>query len=334
MASGPDGPLVVGNIQYAPSLQPGAGPPGGKNATVAILPPREVQIHLLALYFAHVQPLFPIVHKKAFWEGYNALMEQTDPAKAYQTSPQASNYASTSAPAPLDQSTASRRKKYKPVSALLLFGMFAVASRYDERFSRPKPADPSRAIWTSGDEYLDRAHKELGSTHGVSHGRASGHCPETVQALLLLGYREIGIGAMAQAWGYVGWGIRMAQDLGMHRSAEGWERGDREPASEKAADGQGDPKDAAGSRKRQPIFTAQELNERKRIWYGCIIMDTYASTHIGRPLMVFEWDYDTPLPDPEEASSEETAAMQKLNETGKVGIRLNDHCMTKPMFNR
>jgi hypothetical protein len=39
-----------------------------------------------------------------------------------------------------------------------------------------------------------------------------------------MGYREVGIGAMAQAWTYIGMAIRMAQDLGMHRSADGWER--------------------------------------------------------------------------------------------------------------
>lgn len=33
--------------------------------------------------------------------------------------------------------------------------------------------------------------------------------PSTCQALLLLSYREIGIGAMAQAWLYVGMAVRM-----------------------------------------------------------------------------------------------------------------------------
>jgi len=37
--------------------------------------------------------------------------------------------------------------------------------------------------------------------------------------------------------------------------------------------------------------------------FGCVVMDKYVSCYIGRPLMIFERDFDTPLPneeDPEE----------------------------------
>lgn len=37
--------------------------------------------------------------------------------------------------------------------------------------------------------------------------------PSTCQALLLLSYREIGIGAMAQAWLYVGMAVRMVRSF-------------------------------------------------------------------------------------------------------------------------
>lgn len=71
-----------------------------------------------------------------------------------------------------------------------------------------------------------------------------------------LGYRVIGIGAMAQAWTYIGMAIRMAQDLGIHRSADGWQRV------------------GLGGR----LFNESELNERERIWFGCVVMDKYVST--------------------------------------------------------
>ncbi|KAF8224137.1 hypothetical protein L208DRAFT_497662 [Tricholoma matsutake] len=45
--------------------------------------------------------------------------------------------------------------------------------------------------------------------------------PSRNMQALLLGYRENGIGAMAQAWTYVDMAILIAQDLGMHRSADG-----------------------------------------------------------------------------------------------------------------
>ena len=64
---------------------------------------------------------------------------------------------------------------------------------------------------------------------------------------------------MSLAWTYVGMGIRMAQDLGMHRLADGWKRSD------------------LGGR----LFNEWELAERKRIWFGCVVLDKYISAIIG-----------------------------------------------------
>lgn len=58
----------------------------------------------------------------------------------------------------------------------------------------------------------------------------------------------------------------------MHRSSDNWSSGEG------------------------PIFTPIEQQLRKRIWYACVIMDKYVSTYIGRPLSIFESDYDTTLP--------------------------------------
>jgi hypothetical protein len=90
----------------------------------------------------------------------------------------------------------------------------------------------------------------------------------------------------------------------MHRAADRWQR--------------------TGSE----LFSETELQVRKRIWYSCVIMDKYVSTYIGelqfllsyvttlcirhapplhtramaehnvlgRPLSIFERDFDTPLP--------------------------------------
>lgn len=115
-------------------------------------------------------------------------------------------------------------------------------------------------MWVAGDGYLDSAKTILNNTYANSR-------PSTCQALLLLGYREIGIGAMAQAWVYIGMAVRMAQDLGMHRSADGWFRV------------------GLGGK----LFAEWELQERKRIWYSCVIMDKYVSTYIG------EFVFDIPL---------------------------------------
>ncbi|CAE6481243.1 unnamed protein product [Rhizoctonia solani] len=148
------------------------------------------------------------------------------------------------------------------IPTLLLLAIYAVAARYDASRRPPRAG----TMWAAGDNYLEAAKVLLNRSYASS--KAS-----TCQALLLLSYREIGIGAMAQAWLYVGMSVRMAQDLGLHRSIDKWQ--------------------AAGAK----TFSAAEKQTRRCIWFGCVVMDKYVSTYIGRPLAVFERDYDTRWPD-------------------------------------
>ncbi|KAJ7726934.1 hypothetical protein B0H16DRAFT_262071 [Mycena metata] len=53
------------------------------------------------------------------------------------------------------------------------------------------------------------------------------------------------------------------------------------------------------------LFGAWEIAERRRIWYACVIMDKYVSTYIGRPLAIFERDFDTSLPSESDAEEME-----------------------------
>ena len=39
----------------------------------ARLPSREIQDHLLELYFAHVHPFLPVIHKDSFMEAYKRM---------------------------------------------------------------------------------------------------------------------------------------------------------------------------------------------------------------------------------------------------------------------
>ncbi|KAJ6481874.1 fungal-specific transcription factor domain-containing protein [Mycena sanguinolenta] len=199
------------------------------------LPPRSAQEALLARYFTHVHPSFPVVHKRAVQDAW----------------------ARGEGPPPL-----------------LLLAMFALAARHapqppsspSSRSPSASPA-PSQYMWPAGDAFLFRAKALLDSSYASSR-------TSTCQALLLMGFREIGIGAMAQAWIYIGMAVRMAQDLGLQRDADGW-------------DGK--------------LFGAWDIAERRRIWYACVIMDKYVSTYIGRPLAIFERDFDTSLPSESDA---------------------------------
>ena len=126
--------------------------------------------------------------------------------------------------------------------------MFSIAERYSST-GGPAPADGE--MWTAGDDYMESAKVLLDNSYAQSR-------PSTCQALLLLGYREVGIGAMAQAWSYIGMAVRMAQDLGLHKNADKW------------------------SNIGKALFTDAELQERRRIWYGCVVMDKYISAYIGK----------------------------------------------------
>ena len=127
-------------------------------------------------------------------------------------------------------------------------------------------------MWPAGDTYFESAKAVLAPIYSTPR---IGTC----QALLLLGYREVGIGSMAQAWIYVRMAVAMAQDLGMHKTAEKWKR-------------------TGGN-----MFTRAELQERRRIWYACLVMDKYVSSYIGRPVAISTRDFDTELPSEDAVSS-------------------------------
>ncbi|KAF9030317.1 hypothetical protein BDZ89DRAFT_985448 [Hymenopellis radicata] len=223
------------------------------------LPSLTTQEHLLDLYFAHVHPFFPVVHKQAFREAFRAGPES--PANE--------------GVSPRSSSASPFNRRPRRVPPVLLLVMFSIAARYSSDPAKPPPTDRSM-MWEAGDDYLDQAKRHMESIHASSR-------PTTCQALLLMGYREIGIGAMAQAWTYIGMAIRMAQDLGMHRSADGWARQE------------------LGGR----LFSEWELQTRRRIWYSCVVMDKYVSSYIGRPLSIFERDFDTLLPSVQDAEEHE-----------------------------
>jgi hypothetical protein len=104
------------------------------------------------------------------------------------------------------------------ISLLLLLSIFSVASRHSK--SAPPPPPNSGSTWDSGDyfladQYLVDARSLLNQSYSIAN-------QSTCQALLLLSYREIGVGSMAAAWLYFGLAVRMAQDLGMHRCSKDW----------------------------------------------------------------------------------------------------------------
>lgn len=248
-----------------PDSEPG---PQSHGEEVGTLPDAATQERLLEIYFAYVHPALPILHKKSFLEElcviYLAIFLDVA-ATSFCYSRNAIRQCGNSFNPPCPAQFGRGRLHISP---LLLLAIFSVAARYTSTHDSDKPPSES-AMWTAGDVYLGEAKRLLDLSYSSSR-------PATCQALLLMGYREIGIGAMAQAWLYIGMAIRMAQDLGLHKNADQWTQGG------------------------VSLFTSVELQERRRIWYACVIMDKYVSTYVGRPLSILEGDFDTELPSVDE----------------------------------
>ncbi|THH29489.1 hypothetical protein EUX98_g4687 [Antrodiella citrinella] len=247
-----------------PPLPPGVSKSKRTNTEidwVGFLPAMAEQEYLLEIYWVYVHPALPIIHKSTFMESFRDINMRPETANTPD-----SQYSGTSS---------SSSTKQQRIPTILLLAMFSIASRYTNVSAGEIPPPEAGSMWAAGDSYLESAKKILDSTY--AHSR-----PGTLQALLLMGYREVGIGAMAQAWLYIGMAVRMAQDMGLHKSADKWVNVGK------------------------ILFTPDELQERRRIWYGCVVMDKYVSSYIGRPVAIFENDFDTELPDIDQPDEHET----------------------------
>ncbi|KAI0050334.1 hypothetical protein FA95DRAFT_1555847 [Auriscalpium vulgare] len=245
------------------------------------MPEPAVQKQLLAAYFTYVHPALPLVHKQTFLEDFR---------NGHIATGASSQHLDPDSPGGKTSPHGRRRSAIHP---MLLFAMFSVAARYTGQPDVAAAAPPSAsAMWPAGDAYLDAAKSFIVMPDTPSRSA-------TVATLLIMGYREIGIGAMSQAWLYVGLATRMAQDLGIHKSADRWMHGGN------------------------TLFSRVELQERRRIWYACVVMDKYVSVYIGRPLSIHERDFDTELPsvdEPEE--TEDWAPLEPMHPTAPMPGRV------------
>lgn len=108
------------------------------------------------------------------------------------------------------------------------------------------------------------------------------HCltkpsPTTIQALLCLAFHEVGQGNASQGWLFSGMAFRMGQDLGFHQDPMRWISQDRS------------------------IVTPEDIEIRRRIYWGSYVADKFISLYLGRPVYLREDDATVhpsePLPD-------------------------------------
>ncbi|KAF7337482.1 Zn(2)-C6 fungal-type domain-containing protein [Mycena sanguinolenta] len=238
------------------------------------LPPVHVQEHLLQLYFTYIHPVFPVLHKTRFLTEYNTR-NISSPAR----SPDSHGSDSLIKPEPA--------QKFSP---LVLLAMFALSARFSDQDT---PLPPKGKMWEAGGKYFDLAKSILAKVLHRSR-------PSTCQTLLLLGYREFGIGSMEQGWIYIGMAIRMAHDLGLNCNLADWKSGSSD----------------------HTLFTPEETQTRRQIWWACCLADRYGSMYMGRPIAIRDEDFDTPLPDDEEEQPWESLAPGGMAGVNYPGITM------------
>ena len=131
-------------------------------------------------------------------------------------------------------------------SKFLVHAVFASASKYSTRIEvRDNPSDPR----TSGACFFRRCAELLIEDPPVERSSIP-----TVVGLLLLGSAFLARGDIHKSWMYSGIAIRMVYDLGLHMDC------------------------------RKPGYNAEDLENRRRVFWGAFICDKLQSLYLGRPV--------------------------------------------------
>ncbi|EIW62469.1 uncharacterized protein TRAVEDRAFT_160349 [Trametes versicolor FP-101664 SS1] len=211
------------------------------------MPAVHIQDRLVQVYFTYINPAVPVVDEESFMAQYQAMKL---------------GYSEDSNQPPGPPSSEVRPERPQKISKLLLFAMFAyAASHLDPLNIHDAAVDAARA----GD-YATVARRILDTMYHESRS-------STVQALILLGIREFGIGSLEEGWLHIGMAVRMALDLGLNRNPDKWTHSGRE------------------------LFSPKEKEIRKRIWWACCLADKFSALFLGRTISIHEGDFSTPLLD-------------------------------------
>ncbi|OCT51762.1 putative Fungal specific transcription factor [Cladophialophora carrionii] len=140
------------------------------------------------------------------------------------------------------------RQKGPYSSRFLVNAIFAGESKFSERLEvRDNPDDPMSA----GARFFRRCDQLLYEDSLLAVPRIP-----TVSGLLLLGSSFIARGEISKGWLYTGYALRMVYDLGLHL--------DRELTHE----------------------NAEEVEVRRRVFWGAFICDKLQSLYVGRPIAI------------------------------------------------
>ncbi|KAI0351048.1 hypothetical protein OH77DRAFT_1593133 [Trametes cingulata] len=254
-----DGRNIKGLWQFPMAKYwPGPGPDGrllveetGAHVQLAIrMPPPHVQDRLLEVYFTYINTAVPVVDEESFMAQYKAMRLGYSDV----------DHSSNAPPASADV----RPEHPQKLSKLLLFAMFAYAASHLDPLTRAGAGGGSEEETVRAEEFAACARRILDTMYHESR-------TSTVQALILLGMREYGIGSLEEGWLHIGMAVRMALDLGLNRNPDKWMHNGRE------------------------LFTEREKEIRKRIWWACCLAEKFSALFLGRTIAVHEGDFSTPL---------------------------------------
>jgi hypothetical protein len=131
-------------------------------------------------------------------------------------------------------------------SKFLLNAIFACASKYSDRVElRDDHSDPH----TAGGRFFRRCEELM--AEDPPWERSS--IPKLV-GLLLLGSTFVSRGEISKGWSYTGLAVRMIFDLGLHLDL------------------------------RKPGYTAEDVEIRRRVYWGAFLCDKLQSLYLGRPI--------------------------------------------------
>ncbi|ORZ13577.1 fungal-specific transcription factor domain-domain-containing protein, partial [Absidia repens] len=188
---------------------------------------------LMKIYFAYIHPGLPVVNKTLFLNQYRGL---------------ADDYPS----APLLNAMYGAATRY--IETCQLFGdETAVTEAFDDDIDGWQiPDGGSERLFDNLIKYV--------------RGRYNPNIA-TIQALVIAqNHRASMDGKMTGGWLINAAAIRMAQDLGLHRSSEVWE------------------------------ISEDEKETRRRVWWAVYIMDKWSAASTGRPQTIFDEDCDESYP--------------------------------------
>lgn len=187
-----------------------------------------------------------------------------------------------------------RLVKEKKLESILVDAMCALASRFAGPDVLPGAGEGSRSEY--GNIFAQRAKAAIVDTFP---------CPSvgSVQAYLLMAYEGFGANQDSALWMYLGLAIRMALDMGLHRTEGVQYLGDKDPWYTRSWNSAGANEEDSGSpgvedKKLDPKEQQEIVQERTETAWAVYILDRVISTGTGRTVTVRDDEFELPIPEP------------------------------------